>query len=144
MSAFEIRATLDELRRNGARLRQRPAAQTLDSLCRVLDGWSDPDSAWRRELEAALPVATGFSRENVREGLSRALEGWNGEALRELVARELGSLADPDEVGPRAAPGFDCAAILLATLARILSGPSAANAASDPDRHDDANRPSTS
>ena len=51
-------------------------------------------------------------------------------------------LAHLELPGPWSLAG--CAAILLATLARILSGPSAANAASDPDRHDDASRPSTS
>ena len=43
--------------------------RTVASLAQVLEGWSDAGSSWRRELEAELPGATGFSPETVREGL---------------------------------------------------------------------------
>jgi hypothetical protein len=71
----------------------------------VLDGFRDPHSPWRAELEASLPEATGFSHENVREGLTRALADWSGDALRALVARELDD---------GRAEGFACTAVLLA------------------------------
>lgn len=110
MKAAALRERLDQVREAGAKLRRRSAVDTLESLCRVLDTWRDPRSQWRRELEAELPTASGFSRETVRQGLALALEGWSGAALRELVASELGSL-DPDRALAR---GFDVTAVVLA------------------------------
>ncbi|MDJ0851342.1 MAG: acyl-CoA reductase [Myxococcota bacterium] len=90
MTPDEVRARLAALRETGERLRARPAGETLAALARVLDAWSDPRSEWRRELARTLPAATGFSPEVVAEGLRLALADWTGDALRELVARELG------------------------------------------------------
>ena len=90
MSPEEIGRLLGELRGAGEALKWRPAAETLRALETLLDIWRDPHSACRRELEARLPEATGFTRETVREGLLRGLEGWSGKALRDLVERELG------------------------------------------------------
>ena len=82
MNAALLRDRLERVREAGRKLRRRPAGDTLDSLCRVLDSWRDPRSQWRQELEAELPAAGGFSRETVRQGLSLALEEWSGAALR--------------------------------------------------------------
>jgi len=105
VSPEEITARLASLREAGQKLRQRPAASTHDALARVLDGWSDPGSRWRAELERTLPDAAGFSPETVREGLARALHDWNGAALKRLVAQEL---SDPETLG------FDTTSVLLA------------------------------
>ena len=127
MSADAIRADLGRLRAEGARLRRRPASRTLDSLARVLDAWSDPASRWRVALLDALPDAAGFSPEGVREGLARGLAGWNGDALRALVARELGAAERLDAPGPDMVSGFDCTAVVLAgalptpTLAAMIA-----------------------
>jgi hypothetical protein len=110
----EVEARLAAVREAGSRLRGRPAWVTLDALGGVLDAFRDPRSRWRAELESALPEATGFSRATVREGLSRALAGWSGDALRALVARELGGPAALEPGAPRAAVGFDATAVLLA------------------------------
>jgi hypothetical protein len=120
----EIEARLDALRDAGRGLRRRPARETLDGLCRVLDGWSDPDSSWRKQLALALPSAAGFSPENVREGLARGLAGWNGASLRALVESEIGSAAidgggargaaDRDAGGMRIASGFGVTSLVLA------------------------------
>jgi hypothetical protein len=109
-----IRERLAELRRAGAGLRRRPARKTLDALARVLDGWSDPGSTWRRTLEAELPGATGFSRETVSEGLRCGLAHWNGQALRALAARELGALERLDGTLHPMIASFDATAVLLA------------------------------
>jgi hypothetical protein len=109
-----IRARLASLREAGAKLRRRPARETLAALARVFDGWSDPSSAWRLALESELPGATGFSPQMVREGLARGLDGWSGDALRELVAREIGPPERLDSAGPGMAVGFDVTAVLLA------------------------------
>jgi acyl-CoA reductase-like NAD-dependent aldehyde dehydrogenase len=106
MKAAALRDRLDRLARAGEKLRARPAAETLDSLARVLDAWRDPGSRWRSELAAELPVAGGFSRPTVERGLALALEEWSGEALRALVEDELG--------GAEAAHGFDTTAVVLA------------------------------
>lgn len=113
-SAGDVRAAVSRLREAGARLRRRPAAETLAALARVLDAWRDPASRWRRALERELPGAAGFTSPVVREGMALALAGWKGEALLALVDRELG--------GPRALDGgdgtlaspFDVTATLLA------------------------------
>lgn len=61
-------------------------------LARVFDAWRDPGSSWRERLRAELPEAAGFSRENVEAGLSLALEGWTGEALRRALDAERSAL----------------------------------------------------
>jgi hypothetical protein len=109
-----LRERLAELRAAGAALRARPARTTLDALAGVLDGWRDPASAWRAELEAELPAATGFAPATVREGLSRALAGWSGERLRALVDAELGGMAALEGRAPVSAAGFDSTAVILA------------------------------
>jgi len=102
------------LREAGAALRKRPAHETLASLERVLDTWCDPSSAWRRELEAKLPAATGFRSETVREGLAHGLGSWTGTALREVVRRELGGADRLDARGNSGVGGFDVTSVLLA------------------------------
>jgi len=127
-----IAAAALRLREEGAALRQRPAAEVLDALCRVLDEWRDPDSAVARraELEAALVAEVGYSPECVREGLQLGLGEWSGKALREVVARELGGLgelggfggfgglgasnAGRADRGGSAVVGFDLTAVVLA------------------------------
>lgn len=84
-----VRAKRAALRLAGQRLRARPFDDTLATLCRVVDSWSDPGSAWRRALEIELPAATGFSTETVRSGLALALDAWSGDALAATARREL-------------------------------------------------------
>lgn len=114
MTPREIEEALSRLRAAGERLRRRPAAETLAATGAVLDAWSASDSRFRRELEERLPRATGFSAEVVREGLARALAGWNAKALEALVADELGGAQAFDGAGPRAVAGFEVTATLLA------------------------------
>ncbi len=114
MTPAAIRARLASLREAGAKLRRRPARETLDALARVVDGWSDPSGAWRHALETELPGATGFSAPMVRAGLARGLDAWSGDALRELVAREIGTPERLDSARARMAAGFDVTAVLLA------------------------------
>jgi hypothetical protein len=110
----ELRERRAQLRAAAAELRARPAGETLDALAGVLDTWRDPSSSARVTLEAELPAATGFSAAMVREGLSRALDGWSGDALRALVDAELGGSAALDRGGATAATGFDTTALILA------------------------------
>lgn len=118
MNPEAIGAALERTRAAGRELRRRPARETLDALARVLDAWSDAASPWRRELEARLPGAAGFSPACVREGLRLALEGWDGEELHALVADELGGVERLDgDPAQGAAPwigGFESCATLLA------------------------------
>ncbi len=114
MTPAELRARLAQLRAAGAELRARPARETLDAVAGVLDVWRDPASGARAALEAELPAATGFSPAMVREGLSRALRGWSGDALRALVDAELGGSAALDGEGSSAAAGFDATSVILA------------------------------
>jgi hypothetical protein len=79
----------------------------IDALAAVLERWRDPDGPERRALERDLPAATGFSPQNVREGLARGLSPWSGEALRALAQRELSR-------GQAVAHGYDVTSVLLA------------------------------
>jgi hypothetical protein len=110
----EIAEQLAQLRDAGKQLKTRPIGEVLDVLGAVLDGWSDPNSSWRRDLEDQLPATSGFARPLVVEGLRRALEPWSSDALRELAVRELGSLDELDAASNRAVSGFDTTAVLLA------------------------------
>jgi hypothetical protein len=102
-----LRARLAALRAAGDELRQRPAREVIEALAAVLDRWRDPEAPERRALERELPAATGFTAENVREGLARGLAPWRGDALRALAEREL--------VRGRAfVRGHDVTAVLLA------------------------------
>ena len=106
-SANDIRAARERLAAAGSGLRNRPREQTVDAFAALLEAWGGPGSAWQQRLVDALPGATGFEATTVREGLARALEHWTGDALREVVAHELGSL-DAN------AQGFAQTSVLLA------------------------------
>jgi hypothetical protein len=114
VTAREIQDRLAELREAGVKLRRRPASETHAALARVLDLWASPDSSWRRRLEAELPDATGFTRENVREGLARGLAPFRGKAWLELVCAELGDPARLDAAHGSMLSGFDTTAVVLA------------------------------
>jgi hypothetical protein len=113
MIARDVSEALARVRTAGEALRARPADQVLDALAAAVDRLADPGSAIRKGLEDELPEATGFSPETVREGLTRALGAWSGDALRDLVERELGRDAFQGR-GPRAVGGFPTTATILA------------------------------
>jgi hypothetical protein len=110
----EIAENFARLRNAGERLARRPFGEVLDVLGAVLDGWRDPNSVWRRDLEDRLPAATGFTAPMIGEGLRRALRDWTGDALRELANRELGPIAGLDADSNRRVSGFETTAVLLA------------------------------
>jgi hypothetical protein len=110
----EIAENLVRLRAAGERLKKRPIGEVLDLLGAVLDGWRDPNSGWRRDLEDRLPAATGFTAPLVGEGLRRALDDWTSDALRELAIRELGPIDALDSASDRRVSGFETTAVLLA------------------------------
>jgi hypothetical protein len=114
VTAREIQELLAELREAGVKLRRRPARETLAALARVLDLWASSDSIWRKRLEAELPGATGFTPENVREGLARGLAAWRGEALLALARAELGDPSRQDGAHASMLSGFDTTAVVLA------------------------------
>ena len=105
------RARLEEA---GRELRRRPTGEILAILGRVLDGWSNPESPWRRELAARLPAHTGFSPPTVRKGLAVGLEHWNGSVLEAIVKREMGDPLRLDAAGSTVITGFDHTACILA------------------------------
>lgn len=114
VTAHPISRRLAELSEAGAKLRRRPARETLEALAAVFDGWRGEGSPWRRALEAELPAATGFSAPVVAEGLRLGLESWSGDALFELFAREIGPVDRLDAAGASMASGFDTTAVVLA------------------------------
>ena len=114
MTPDEIAEHLAHLRDAGEQLKRRPIGEVLDLLGAVFDGWRDPNSDWRRNLEDQLPSATGFTAPLVREGLRRALDDWTSDALRELAIRELGPIDALDSASRSRISGFDTTAVLLA------------------------------
>jgi hypothetical protein len=114
MSAREIRAALRRLRDAGHRLRRRPALETLDALASVLESWRDPDSQVRRTLRTEFADAAGFSPAMVEAGMTRALAGWTGDALRSLLDRELGGIDALEGSAHRNVSGFEVTSVLLA------------------------------
>jgi hypothetical protein len=120
-SRAAITDSLERLRAAGALLLQRRPRDVVETLGRVLDGFRDSSSPWRRALESELPAATGFTREVVRAGLDLALDGWHQEALCALAEAELGRPAFHEEGAgsTRGASrtslitGFDTTAVLL-------------------------------
>ena len=93
---------------------RRPAREVHAALARVLDLFGEPGSKWRRRLEDELPGATGFTPENVREGLARGLARFRGEALLSLVRAELGARDASTRRRARLVSGFETTAVLLA------------------------------
>jgi hypothetical protein len=74
------------------RLEQRSDDEIIRGLAEVFELWRDAGSACRRELEAKLPAAAGFTPESVRAGLAIGFEPWTGDAFVQLVAQELASI----------------------------------------------------
>ena len=107
MTPENVQEQIAQLRDAGAALRGRPISDVLEALGAVLDGWRDPNSKWRKDLETKLPAATGFFKPLIRKGLEEALHGWTSEALRALAIRELGPLEDLDTATHRRHSGFD-------------------------------------
>ncbi|MFP8874618.1 MAG: acyl-CoA reductase [Myxococcota bacterium] len=113
-SAENLVHAAERLREAGARLRERPPRETLAALCRVLDAWSGPESTHQRRLEADLEDSSGFSKPVIRAGLARGLADWNGNALRAVVERELGTIDRLDATGASPIAGFELTATILA------------------------------
>jgi Acyl-CoA reductase (LuxC) len=114
MTPREIRDRLAELREAGVKLRRRPAREVHAALARVLDLFASSESKWRRRLEDELPGATGFTIENVREGLARGLAPFRGEAFLSLVRAELGDPDRLDAAQGTLVSGFETTAVVLA------------------------------
>jgi len=99
----------------GRRLRERSAAEIVALLGQALERFRDPASSPRRELENALPEATGFSKALVLEGLERGFAPWSDSAFRDLIASECGPLASLDARNFRTRlTGFEVTAVSLA------------------------------
>jgi len=114
VSAADVAAALERARDAGRLLRERPARSAVDALADVLDAWRDPGSRWQKALAEALPEATGFAPETVREGLERGLASFSGDALRELLQREIGGADALDAARGRRAGAFETTAVVLA------------------------------
>jgi len=86
-------------------LRRRSVDDLLVIVDRVMRSWLHPQSTRRRQAEAVLPAATGFSTEMVRHGLPLLLDGLYAESIRALLDTELGDhrVLDGVEAGSHAA-----------------------------------------
>jgi len=128
----ELRHTIAVARATAARwLRQQPLEAILAALDEVVGRWLSPGFHLRQAVEEILPMATGFSRETVREGFPLLMLPLRAAPLRTLLDAELGDCRVLDQarrgrrvVGPLAAthvlsgnlPGL-AALPMMATLA---------------------------
>lgn len=110
-----VEDALARLREAGAELRAGSLAEVHRALGDVLDAWRAPGSPWQAELVSRLPASTGFTPETVRRGLALGLAPYGGDALRELVRRELGGPEGLDPASGAHWAGF-------ATTAAVLGG----------------------
>lgn len=120
MNPAEIASALDDIRSAGEALRQRSARSVHESLCEFFAHWSNPLARGRRELEAALPGATGLHPKTAREGLDRGLNHWDAAAFRGLVDRELGPEA-PVAIGLRSTAVLLAGEIPMPSLLSIVA-----------------------
>jgi hypothetical protein len=107
--AEQIRAARGRLERAGEALRATSLEDRLQSIARVLEDWTAPDSPWRRELTTVFAGVTPFHEDTVREGLEAALRAWKPDDLVECARRELAPVLQSDslELSP-----FDWTAVL--------------------------------
>ena len=127
------------------RLRRRSVDELLALADRVVANWLQPNSPQRGRAEALLPQATGFSPAMVRHGLPLLLAPLRAEAIRALLAAELGDHRRVDHLcGGRCAagpplifhvlsgniPGLGAAPILLSLM--LKSAVLVKSAAGDP------------
>ena len=110
----EIEAALERLKAARSEVIRRPAADVIESLCETFEVWRRPNSKVRRALGSRLPKAVAFAPAMLREGLDLALDAWSGDALRALVAEEIGDLASTLAGTRSLASGFPVVSVLLA------------------------------
>ena len=109
LTPAQLQAAIEAARRAADSLKRRSVEQVLATLDRVIVGWLDPESEWRRRATQALPAATGFSPQMIQHGLPLLLEPLRSDAVRSLLDRELGSyrILDVAQGGRRAiGPGL--------------------------------------
>lgn len=87
----ELRHTIGVARSTAVRwLRQQPVEAILDALDEVVGRWLSNSYHLRQAVEEILPMATGFSREAVREGFPLLMLPLRAAPLRTLLDAELG------------------------------------------------------
>ncbi len=110
-AATQLESAVADLSTARKCLQERSDTQIVDALARVLERWRDPASACRRELQAELPAAVGFTPQTVHEGLELGFEHWTGEALERLVADEFAAGSRSKSLSVR---GYPLTSVLLA------------------------------
>ncbi|HUG39347.1 MAG TPA: acyl-CoA reductase [Longimicrobiales bacterium] len=84
---------------------ERLARRSVEDIIQVIDGaaarLADPHDPLRREAEALIPAATGYSPAMVRLVLDRMAADWRADALRRVLGVELGGTAAIDGSVPR-------------------------------------------
>lgn len=92
-----------------AHLVQRPHAEIVEAVGRVLEAFRDPTRGYGARLVQALADGGAFSSECVERGLRLALGAWDGEAVHALVELEL----QPSFGAGRRLRPFDSTAVVL-------------------------------
>lgn len=85
-----LTSLIERLLAAGDALRDRPVDHILRAIDAVARRLLDPTDPLRREAEALLPRATGYSPPMVRLILDRMAADWRAPALRRLLHSELG------------------------------------------------------
>ncbi len=127
----QVRAARGRLERSGDALRAMSLEDRLQSIARVLEDWTAPNSSWRRELAIAFADETPFHEDTVREGLDAALRAWRPDELVDCARRELASVLQSNslDLSPfgwtavLAGGGIPMPTMLSALLPLILGSP---------------------
>lgn len=103
-------------------LAQRPIADIVALIDRVVQLWLDPHYPYRQQAEALLPAITRYSPQMVRHGMERLLEGSRKDALWRLLEAEFGDPLVLDHFCPRPAAGGMTRAYGPALITHVFSG----------------------
>jgi len=94
----QVRAAIGRIVVAGDTLREVSFDERLRTIRLVLEDWTGPDSAWRRELIAMFSESSPLHDETVREGLDAALRAWKPEALVQCATNELAPVLQSDSI----------------------------------------------
>jgi hypothetical protein len=115
-----LSAVLSELCQARRALALRSRESLITALVDVVDAWLAPSSPWFGRAIALLPEATGLSPAMLSHALPTMLEPLRGDALAELVARQVGDTRGPTLIAhilPGNIPGL---AAIAATLSLAI------------------------
>jgi hypothetical protein len=110
------------LEAQAATLADRPIAEIVGVIDRVVQHWLDPQYPYRQQAEALLPIITHYSPAMIRHGLDTLLQALHQDALWRLLQAEFGDPGVLDTFRPRPYAGGFTRAYGPRLITHIFSG----------------------